>query len=539
MSKLHNIPAEHRLIGACLKHPETIDLIIDKIGPGDFSDAKLAAIFSAIARTASKWDVTPAAVVEDLRLAQELGFIGGDKAISWLLSNAGTTEEAKENAKVIRELARKRDQANAARRAADIIDEGGDPAGEIAELQEAQHTADDDGWTDLSNIVGAIIAGTHKRLEPTLLKRTDGECLIYPARLNLIAAPPESMKSWIAKLTCVQQMIAGYPTVYIDCEENDGVTCTERIFSIATGMGISQETIRTWLEGPLDELGLRDRNKRLFYYKGDTTGLDGKTRGTIMRIVKKLKVPFVVIDGFAAAMSSHTPPLEEDKARDVNLFLSGSVWPIVNAGAGVLVVDHVTKNSGGIGQSTFTNRGPRGSGAKLAAVSGVALRAQVTQAGSAWQAGRVEIHVDKDRPGRIKIKNTSGKRLAGVLVSNPSNDGIVEMTKLEILSPEQADQEASEKRWDLIAAEKISNLLNELNKPMSKTEIKETLNQDRKKSGGSGWRAETIVKAIDFLVTYGWVRSEKEGRHEMLNNLKHYNAELGATHASDHMENPF
>jgi hypothetical protein len=538
MSKLHNLPAEHRLVGACLKHPETIELIIDKIGPGDFSDAKLGSIFSAIARTASKWDVTPAAVVEDLRLAQELEFIGGDRAISWLLSNAGTVEEAKENAKLIRDLAKRRDQARAARKVADVIDEGGDPALEIAELNEAQ-VADDDGWTDLSGIVGAIITGTHRRLEPNLLKRTDGEFLIYPSRLNLIAAPPESMKSWLAKLTCVQQMIEGFPTVYIDCEESDGVTCTERIFSIASGLGIDRDTIRNWLEGPLDEMGLRDRNKRLFYYRADATGLDGKTRATIMRIVKTRKVQFVVIDGFAAAMSSHTPPLEEDKARDVNLFLSGSVWPVVNAGAGVLVVDHVTKSSGGAGMSTFQNRGPRGSGAKLAAVSGVALRANVVQAGSAWQSGRVEIHVDKDRPGRVKIKNTSGKRLAGVLVSTPSMDGVIETCKLEILSPEQADQEASEKRWDLILAEKISKLLYEIGRSMSKSEIKETLNEDRKKNGGSGWRAETIVKAVEFLIRNGWVRLEKEGRNEMLYNLKQYNAEFGPTHASDHMENPF
>jgi hypothetical protein len=533
MSKLANKPAEHRLLGACLTDSKVIDKVIDRVGPGDFIDERMGSIFSAIARVATRGEVTPTKVVEELRVSQELEIVGGDKVITWLSGYAGNQDEALDAAKTVRELARKRDQASAARAAAMTIENGGDPVVEIAELNAISSVSDDDGWTDLAPIVEAIMNGTHKRLEPAILKTTAGNYLVYPNRLNIIMGAPESMKSWTAKYACVQTMMSGVPVVYIDCEESDGITCAERVYAIALGQGVSKETLRDWLEGPEDENGDRDKNKRLFYYRAENNGLDGRARAQILRIVRNRNVTFVVLDGFAAAMASHNPPLEEDKARDVNMFLSGNVWPIVNAGAGVLVVDHIAKSSGSSSNTSFQSRGPRGSGAKLAAVSGVAIQANVVIAGSSWTPGKVELYVTKDRPGRVKIVQRNNKRLAGVLESTPTNENGIEITKLEILTPEDVASQQAEKRWDLIAAEKISRLLGDIGRAMSKTEIKETLNDDRKRAGGSGWRADTLVKAMDFLITNNWVRVEKEGRNENLARLAGYKSEFGDIHCDE------
>lgn len=538
MSKLINQPAEYTLVGSCLTNPDILEKVIERVGPQDFYDQRMGTIFSAIARATIKGNASQTSVVEELRASLELDSVGGSKVISWLTGQATTLEDAVDSANTIKHLSNKRDQAAAAMRVAETINEGGDP---ILDLEAFNTSIEDDGgWVNLGSIINNIIEGTHKRLEPTILKRTDGSCLLYPARLNLIAAPPESMKSWLAKLTCIQQMQDGHAVVYIDCEESDGITCAERLYSIAIGLDISVVTLRDWLEGPVTEDGSRDADKRLFFYKAENTGLSGKSRAQILRLVRKRKVPFVVLDGFASAMASHNPPLEEDRARDVNLFLSGSVFPIVASGAGVLVVDHVAKSSGTAGQTSFQSRGPRGSGAKLAAVSGVALMANVLQAGSAWQEGKVEIYVTKDRPGRVKIAHRANKRLAGVLVSNPILQGIVEATKIEIQSPDLVDAIQAEKRWDLIAAQLISRLLSELHSPISKTEIKELMNDDRKKSGKSGWRGETLVKAIDYLVAYGWCKVEKDGRSEMIASLHEYKAEWGLIHVDDKPEeSPF
>jgi hypothetical protein len=540
VSNLSNAPAEKRLLSACLSDPKVIDLVIDKVAPGDFVNPKMGTIFSAIARVATRGPVTAIDVVEELRNSQELIEVGGDKAISWLAGYAGNQDEALEAAKTVRDLARRRDQATAARAAAATIEQGGDPVAEIAQLTELGNTSDDDGWTDLGPIVDSIIAGTHRRLEPAMLKTSEGNCLVYPNRLNIIMGAPESMKSWTAKFTCVQQMMEGKPVVYIDCEESDGITCAERIYAIALGAGVSKDALKAWLDGPVNADGTRDRSKRLFYYRAETNGLNAKARAQILRIVRSQKVGFVVLDGFAAAMASHNPPLEEDKARDVNMFLSGNVWPIVSAGAGVLVVDHIAKSAGSAGSTGFQNRGPRGSGAKLASVSGVALQASVVIAGSSWSPGKVELYVSKDRPGRVKIVQRNNKRLAGVLVSTPDNSNGIEITKLELLSPDEVAQQQAEKRWDLIAAEKISKLLSEVGRPMAKSEIKDTLNEVRKANGGQGWRADTLVKAMEFLTKNNWVRVEKEGRNENLARLADYKADYGDIHCDERpMESPF
>lgn len=537
---LTNQAAEQKLLSACLTDATALDAVVDRIGPGDFADYRLGLVYSAVARVATRQEPTTVAVIEELRSCGELADVGGDRAIIWLGDHPADKEDALEAAAVILDLSKRRDQVAAAYKAADTIANGGDPSIELATLTHSAESTD--GWTDLGPIVDGILNGTHKRVEPTLLQRSDGESLLYEGRLNLLAAPPESMKSWLAKLACIQVMQGGRPAVYVDCEESDGVTCAERVFAIATGMGIPTDTLRDWLEGPQREDGTRDSQQRLFYYKAETTGLGSKSRAQVLRLVRARKVPLVVVDGFAAAMASHTPPLEEDKAKDVNLWLAGAVWPIVAAGAGVLVIDHVTKAAGAPGQTSFQQRGPRGSGAKLAAVSGVALQATVVTPGSAWQPGRVKLWVVKDRPGRVKISHESSKRLGGILASNPLLDGTVESTKLEVLSPDQAAQEAAEKRWDLICAEQVSRILRENGEPMGKTEVKDALNEKKKANGGSGWRTETTTAAFRFLTTQGWCTVEKQGKTDMMAATYPYTAEWGEIHADDRpaaADNPF
>jgi len=528
VSKLSNAAAEQLLIGSCLKYPEALDAVVEKVAADDFNDTRAGTLFAAICRITLAGKTGPVALIEDLREAGELDSVGGDRAIAYLEGKARKSiTEVEEAADTIVKLAKKRDQAAAAQRIIKTLSEGGDPVEDLNKLNNTTETSKE-GWSDLGSILSAILAGTHRRLEPTLLERSDGACLFYQGRLNWIAAPPESMKSWLAKLTCVQLMEMGQPVVYLDFEESEPTSCTERICSIALGRGHSLETIRQWLEGTEE-----DPSARLFYYRTATGGFHTSDRAQVLRVVKSKNVPFVVLDGVAAAMGAHNPPLEEDKARDVSLWLAGNVWPLVSAGAGVLCVDHTVKNNNGASANSYSARSPRGSGAKLAAVSGSAIMAEVREPGSAWTRGIVDLYVAKDRPGRVKVVTRSSKRLVGVLISTPQPNQIVECTKLEIMSPEAADAVAAEKRWDLIAAEQIAKLLNELGRPTPKTEIKEMLNERRRNAGGKGWKGETLVKAINFLIEFGYVLTEREGRAETLALAKSYRAEWGMTHADD------
>jgi hypothetical protein len=396
-------------------------------------------------------------------------------------------------------------------------------------------TSDPEGWTSLGGIVSAIATGTHRRLEPSLLRRSDGAALIYEGRLGWLSAPPESMKSWMAKLACVQLMEEGLPAIYVDFEESDGTSCAERIVSIAMGRGHSIETVSDWVEGKMTDAGHRDPSTRLFFYRAATTGLDTAARAQIVRLVRARSVRLVILDGVAAAMSSHVPALEEDKARDVNLWLAGFAHPLTALGAGVLCVDHVVKNAQAA-TGSYAARSPRGSGAKLAAVSGSALTCVVKEPGSAWTVGRVEVEVVKDRPGRVQVKTQQGRRYAGTLVSTPQTAGCVEVTHLEILSPIEVAEQQAAKRWDLICAELACKVLEAAGEPMGKTEIKDALNEKRSAKGAKGWRNETVIAAVNFLVEKGWVTVERDGKQQLVGLVKPYLAEYGEAGIDD---NPF
>lgn len=528
-TKLSNAAAEQLLIGSCIKYPDALETVVERIAASDFADERAGTIYAAICRITLANKSGSVSLIEELREAGELDSVGGDRAIAYLEGKARKSLDlVKEAAETVVSLAKKRDQVAAAKRIAQTIADGGDVAADLDTLT-ANH-AEKDGWTNLAPVLSAIINGTHRRVEPTLLQREDGESLFYENRLNFVAAPPESMKSWLAKLTCVQLMEKGRTCVYVDFEEADATNCTERLVSIALGRGHDMETIRRWLEG-VDG----DPATRLFYYRASTTGFDAADRAQVLRIVRSRQVPFVVIDGVAAAMASHTPALDENASRDVALWLAGNVWPLVSAGAGVLCVDHTPKNTNNAGPTSFAGRSMRGSGAKLAAVNGSTIMAEVREPGSAWTTGIVDLFVSKDRPGRVKVQTRSGKRLVGILVSKPqpADEAGIECTSLTILSPEQAAEVAAEKRWDLIAAEQITKLLNELGKPTAKTELKDMLNDRRRANGGKGWKGETLVKAMSFLIDYGYVVGERDGRSETLGLVKRYRADWGMLHADD------
>ncbi len=536
MKQLTNAAAEQTVIGSVIANPDAVDLIANALGPGDFHEPKIGTLYSAVARLALAGKSGGAALVEELRAAGELQMVGGDKAVAYLESKAvKDPDKIKEAAGIVRDLAIKRERAAKAYRVANALADGADAAADLEDPVHGEGMTDAEGWTDLGGVVNAIVTGTHHRLEPTLLKRTDGASLLYRGRLNWISAPPESMKSWLAKLACVQLLEQGLPAVYVDFEESDGSSCAERIVSIALGRGHSVEDVQTWVEGPANADGTRDATQRLFFYRAATTGLDTAARAQIVRVVRSRSVQLVVLDGVAAAMSSHTPALEEDKARDVNLWLSGFAWPLVSLGAGVLCVDHVVKNAQA-SPGSFASRAPRGSGAKLAAVSGTALTSTVREPGSAWTIGKVDIDVVKDRPGRVKVKTSQNRRCAGTLISKPKTEGTIESTNLELISPEELAEIQAEKRWDLICAEMASKLLAENGEPMSKTEIRDTLDNRRKEKGGKGWRTATMSSAFDFLIDKGWVTMEKDGKTQMLGHVRPYLAEYGEQGAD---ENPF
>ena len=71
--------------------------------------------------------------------------------------------------------------------------------------------------------VGALMSGGELERElPTMLKRSDGKCLIYPGRLHSIYGEPGHGKTWVSLYLVRERIEAGETVAYMDYDEDDG-----------------------------------------------------------------------------------------------------------------------------------------------------------------------------------------------------------------------------------------------------------------------------------------------------------------------------
>jgi hypothetical protein len=536
-AKLANEAAEIALLGNLINNADALDKVTEHIGADDFYNTRNAMVYSAICMAAIENTTGLAAVIEQLRKDGSLGEVG-EPYVRAMTEHACENKDLKTNLAIITELASKRASITAAQALASAVLNGSDETIAFDKLMEVQGKTNSQAvdFSDLEDVAQRIVTGNYKHLEPTILRRSDGQCLLYPGKLNWLAAPPESQKSFIALLACVQQMLDGKPVVFVDFEDN-GDTAIERMYKIAVGEQLDnvEETLLSWVAGPKFADGTRDKNKRLFYYMQAGRAFDIRMRSKILQVVRK-GAGLVIIDGCAVALS--LSGLDENVNGDVNKWISAVSYPITSAGAAVLVIDHVAKTAAP-GGGAFANRSARGAGSKLASVSGTALMCEVRQAGSAFAEGEIEITVSKDRPGRLRTFRKSNKRVAGVLMSKPITEGR-EGVQMRILPADEVVKQAEEKRYDLVCAEHISKIVKELG-PISKTEIRKVLKERAEAKGTTGFRTETTVAAMKFLADNSYVRMEKNERQEMLISLVPYEAVHGDVHADDigYEESPF
>ena len=533
---LRNLSAEAALLGTLIVNEKALDEVSEFLGPRDFSNPKNAAIYSAICMSALEGVSGLSAIVEQLRKGNELQEIS-EQYLRALTQEACEDSEIRQNLAIVLDLSRKRDKISAAHAVAASIASGEDESIAFDRLMQAQdRTIGSDGFADLEESLTRVITGNYTRTIPTILRRVDGECLLYSGKLSWISAPPEALKSFTMLLAALQLMQEGKSTVYLDFEDDDN-TVTERLYKLIIGSGIEnpEEVAQRWLIGPLLPDGTRDKDKVLFRYKSMSGAFDSKTRAYVLKAIKR-GTQLVIIDGCATALA-HANLNENDNA-DVNRWISAVTYPLTAAGAAVVVIDHVVKNAQP-GTGGFGSRAPRGAGSKLAAVSGASLSFEVNEAASVYSEGRITIIVTKDRPGRIKATKRSGKRIGGVLMSTPINEGI-EGLNLKIVAAEEAAQLAEQKRFDLVAAEHISKIIAEIG-PVSKTEIRRVLKERSDAKGTTGFRTQTTVAAFKFLVDNGFARLNKadDNKTEELTSLMLYKADYGDKHAEDVEESPF
>jgi hypothetical protein len=255
--------------------------------------------------------------------------------------------------------------------------------------------------------LAAVFAGGLVPIVPDFLARSDGASIGYRGQIHWIQGEPESGKSWMAILACVQAIAAGGRATYVDYETN-----VVRFLLRLQALGMAPEDVIRGLtyvhpNGPV--------RAHLDHYRGLFAGRD-----------------VVVIDACTAAMAAEG--LNPDKALEVANWMSLLPQHAVDEGAAAFVIDHVVKSM------ETRGRWATGSGHKLAATDvAFSVKAVHLEPMAPGRRGRAWIHFEKDRDGGVKAIAEAGSTTIADLVLDAS----VEPATLSLDPPSAAPVKAS------------------------------------------------------------------------------------------------
>jgi hypothetical protein len=217
-------------------------------------------------------------------------------------------------------------------------------------------------FTDLS----PFLDGTLKQEVPSVAEAFNGKHIFYAGRLNEIHAEPATGKTNVLVAATIAVIESGGSVLYIDPED------TPRGFTARLlALGASPDDIRDrvkYLHNPTPEE----------IQSAQAWAVENKPQ-------------MVILDGLAESMAAQG--VNEDKAVEVLPFLRENLRPFAEAGAAVVIADHVTKSAEGRGQFA------RGSGAKAGRYDGVSYEIVMGEAYTPSVKGFVKLKVQKDRNG--------------------------------------------------------------------------------------------------------------------------------------------
>lgn len=204
-----------------------------------------------------------------------------------------------------------------------------------------------------------------------------GGALFYEGRINGMHGEPECGKSWIAWITVAQLLLAGRSACYLDYEDTEsGAVQRLRALSVP------------------DELIISDR----FAYVRPEEQISRDTEQPFGELVGH-GYAAVVID--SANESMVLEGLDPNDNKESGLWMRRVIRPFMEAGAAVILIDHVAKNK--------ETRGSWAIGAqqKRAMIRGASYAVENLKAFGRGQEGQAKITLAKDTPGAIR------ERLAG------------------------------------------------------------------------------------------------------------------------------
>jgi hypothetical protein len=226
---------------------------------------------------------------------------------------------------------------------------------------------------------------------PTVLYRTDGQCLLYAGKINAIFGESESGKTWVALEAVRQQLVQGNRVFYIDFEDS-----------------------KRGIRGRLKALGVLREHFPRFKYANPDGAYNEIAQQALLSSIRDFTPDLIVMDGVNAAMNLLGLDLEKNK--DATQFSQVVLRPLRLWGAAVLTIDHVTKSKDNRGNYAI------GAQAKRADIDGVAISVDVSLPFGRGSNGKLNLKITKDRPGFVRGISQEASFVGTVdLISKPDN----------------------------------------------------------------------------------------------------------------------
>jgi len=304
---------------------------------------------------------------------------------------------------------------------------------------------------------------------PSMLRREDGNCLLYAGKINAIFGESESGKTWIALEAIRQELEKNNIVFYLDFEDS-----ARSILNRLKTLRVKQDKFK------------------MFRYANPDEPL-GEGIGEIMRTQIMAYLPtLIVVDGVNAAMNLLGLDLEKNK--DATHFSQKVLKPLRIGGAGILTIDHVTKSKDNRGNYAI------GAQAKRADIDGAAFAVSVALPFGRGIDGALDITCTKDRPGFVRAICPDAKTVGVANLKSLPDGGIAVSISGGAVAISNADQRM----------EQVSKFLETHGYEMNFNDIKKRLRDE-----GIGMGSDMVRLALDTLVARGAVAVRQLGQKNL------------------------
>ncbi|MFS0794590.1 AAA family ATPase [Microbacterium sp. 1P10AE] len=322
------------------------------------------------------------------------------------------------------------------------------------EVEAEEAAQGDEPADDYADVAELIAKGVERRVPDAGGLRADGVRLAYSGAVNGLVGPPESGKTLVAIASACDTLKAGGSVLHVDSDHN-GAEATISHYLAADGV---------------EPDVLTDRAR--FRY------VDVRSADHLRRVVAEAaewSPSIVVVDsvGEIVPLFGGDSNSNDDYRRIHREILS----PLADAGAAVLVLDHVTKEEGRGGYAI-------GAGAKKAAIDGSYLAVAPVEPFVPGVGGAAALTILKDRHGGLRAESPAGKSPTAAVFRLDSRSNVSTWEFHRGRSAEERDDEQAEADVEFVLG------LDPF--PTSRTKLQAAL----RAAQGKGWRDERANAAL-------------------------------------------